>query len=75
VRIMPENPYYLVAVTVRVPWWKFRGQEADQRLVNVLLESLPVPGQFLIFTTKGSNVAALAKAVRRRPGSEVYRRV
>jgi Zn-dependent protease with chaperone function len=74
VRIMPENPYFLVAVTVRVPWWKFRSQEADQRLVNALLEALPVPGQFLIFTTKGANVAALARAVRRHAGSEVYRR-
>ena len=74
VQLLPENPYFLVAVTVKVPWWKFRSDSADQDLINALVGKLPVPGQFFIFTTNGWQVAALAKAVRLQPGSRVHER-
>ena len=74
VRLLPDYPYFLVSITIKVPWWKFRGEDRDQILVDTLLGSLPLPGQFFIFTTKGFGVAALAKAVGRAPGSQIYER-
>jgi hypothetical protein len=74
VKLLPENPYFLVALTIQVPWWTFRNDEADEVLVNTLAGKLPVPGQFFIFTTKGWQIAALGKAVARQPGSLVYQR-
>ncbi len=74
VKLLPDHPYFLVAITVKVPWWKFRGDDADQSLINALVGTLPVPGQFFIFTSKGWAVAALAKAVGKVAGSQVYER-
>jgi Zn-dependent protease with chaperone function len=74
VKLLPDHPYFLVAITVKVPWWKLRGDEADQRLVNTLVGTLPVPGQFFIFISKGWAVAALAKAIGKVAGSQIYER-
>jgi Zn-dependent protease with chaperone function len=71
-----EHPYYLIAVTVKVPWWKFRGNRVDQQLVDQLLGSLPVPGQFYLFVERGGSgvwySGPLGRAIRRVPGSLIY---
>lgn len=72
VQVLPEQPYFLVAVFIKVPWWKFRGTGADQALIDALLRSLPLPGQFYLFLER--SLTPLGRAVRKVVGSQVYER-
>jgi Zn-dependent protease with chaperone function len=71
VRLLPENPCFVVAVRIRVPWWKPRSSQASSRLVQRLLEKLTLPGQSIVFTME-DRLRALGRRVEAVPGSRIY---
>ncbi len=73
VSIFPEKPLFLLAVTIKSSWYKFRSSEANQKIVNAIASQLKLPGQFLVFVPS-DNLASLGKKIAQVPGAEIYRR-
>lgn len=71
VQLLPENPCFVLAIRVRVPWWKPRSTEASGKLVRRLLEKLQLPGQTIVFTME-DKLKAMGRRVEAVPGSRVY---
>jgi hypothetical protein len=69
----PQRALYIVALKVKVAWWKPRSLAANQKLVNTLVGKLEMPGQFLVFIAE-QQLKGLGKCVAKVSGSEVYRR-
>lgn len=73
VTYFPQNPMRLIALTVKVPWWKPVSTAASQKLVENIINKIELPGQFLVFVAE-KDLKKLARKVAGVPDSEVYRR-
>jgi hypothetical protein len=74
VRLFPQNPAFVVALRLKVSWWKPRGSAANQNLVQRVLQKLDLPGQFLVFVDE-QDLKSLAKKIFALPNSVVYVRL
>ena len=72
-KIFPQSPLHVFAITVKAKWWKPRSSDADQKLVGRLVEKLRVEGQFLVFTNT-ANMTGLAKRIASVPQGVIYER-
>jgi Zn-dependent protease with chaperone function len=70
---LPENPFYVLVITVRPPWYVPRGNDANQKLVHRVIEQIQLPGHFYV-CAPGRKLDALGKSVAKQTGALVYRR-
>lgn len=73
VQVFPQQPCFVIALRLKVPWWKPRSSATSQKLVNRLVERIELPGHFLVFVDEG-NLKALAKKVFAAPDARIYER-
>lgn len=73
VTALREEPVYVVALEIRVSWWKYRSPEADGRLVQRVLDRIALPGYIYVFAITG-NLESLGKKIVKVPGSIVFKR-
>lgn len=73
VLLFPESPCHVLAVRVKLPWWKPRSNSADSKLLNRLLEKLPIPGQTFVFVPE-HDLKKLGKVVAAVPGARIHAR-
>jgi Zn-dependent protease with chaperone function len=73
VHVFPKHPCYIVALKIKVPIWKPRSSEANQKVVNRVVEQTQLPGPFLVFIVE-KELASAGKKVFAVPGSEFYTR-
>jgi hypothetical protein len=73
VRRLVRQPFYAVAVTLKLTWWKPRSTAASQKLARRLVERMQLPGRFLVFTAEES-LKKLGRHVAAVPGSLVFTR-
>jgi Zn-dependent protease with chaperone function len=73
VRHFAERPCFALAVRIRIAWWQPRSATADQKLLQRLLDALPLPGVTQAFVPE-QNLKALGRAVAAVPGARVYER-
>jgi Zn-dependent protease with chaperone function len=69
----PKSLMHVLAVEVKVPFWKLRLDGANQKLVQRLLAHMPFPNHYVVFVRKGELVH-LADKISRMPGAQVYQR-
>lgn len=62
---------FVVALRIRVAWWKFRLSSSDQKRVNSIVPELPLSGSWIVFADKGK-LRKLAKKIRAVPDSLAY---
>lgn len=70
---LPEKPFHLVAVRIKVPFWKSRDAAAEAALLQQIVAQLNWPHAIWLISDHGQN-AKLAKAVRKQPGARIYGR-
>ncbi len=73
VKFLPENPFYVLVVTVRPKWYVPRSEGANQKLVERLSEATQLPGRVL-FYTPGKRLDTLGGLIAEQPEARVYRR-
>jgi lipopolysaccharide biosynthesis regulator YciM len=73
VSLFPKHPAFLVALKIKVATWKFRGSDANQLIVNRVLEQVQLPGHFLVFIVE-KELAKAGKKIFEVAGALVYRR-
>ena len=71
VRIFPKLPCFVIALRIKVSWWKPRSSGASQELVSRIVERVQLPGHFLVFVDEG-NLKSMAKKAFAVPGAVVY---
>lgn len=69
----PQSPCFVIALKLRVSWWKPRSSSANQQLVNRLVERVQLSGNFLVFVAT-DNLKSLGNKIFAVPGSVVYKR-
>ncbi len=69
----PEEPFYVLGVKVKVPFYKPRSSNADHAIVNQLVEGLRLPGAFIVVVLN-SNTAGIASRLHKVAGVEIYNR-
>ncbi|HMO64006.1 MAG TPA: hypothetical protein PKE47_02050 [Verrucomicrobiota bacterium] len=69
----PDSPCYVIAVRVKAPWWQPRSSTANEKLLNRLLEKLPLPGHSFAFLPE-QQFKALGRKVAAVTGARVYER-
>ncbi|HJS44151.1 MAG TPA: M48 family metalloprotease [Gemmatimonadales bacterium] len=67
---MPERPFYVLGVKMRLPWYRYRSESKEQRLVERLAHEVPVPGQCLVVALN-DHTAKIRKNMKRVPGSQL----
>ena len=70
---LTDQPLHVIALQIKVAWWKFRSAEASQKLINRLCEGLPEGGTFYLFTYE-ANLKALGKKIEKSEHSLIYKR-
>lgn len=70
----PGSPCYVVALKIKAPWWKARGQQVNGLLVRRVLQQVHLPGHFMVFVSE-KNLKALGAKVFAVPGAVLYERV
>ncbi len=73
VRHMPEVPLYIVGVKMRLPWYRYRSESKEQRLIARLAKELPVPGQWLVVALNDHS-AKIRRKMRKVAGAQLVRR-
>lgn len=73
VRYFPKNPCYVIALRLKVSWWKIRSSNANQQLMNRVLQRVQLPGHFFVFVDE-KDLKSLAKKVFPVPGAVFYNR-
>jgi Zn-dependent protease with chaperone function len=72
-RLLPERRHYLVVLHLTTSWWSSRDDEADQKLINTVMNSVVFPGTCLmIFAHKQQK---LATALAANDQARVFSRV
>ena len=69
----PQAPCFVIALKVKVSWWKPRSTEANQQIVNRVVNRVQLPGNFLVFVAT-DNLKALGNKIFAVAGSVVYER-
>jgi len=64
---------FVIALRVKMAWWKPVSSGANQKLVDRVLEKLQLPGHFLVFVAS-DNLKALGKKVFAASGAVIYER-
>jgi hypothetical protein len=73
VQHFPQSPAFVVALRIKVPWWKPRSTSADQKLVNRVVEKMELPGYSLVIVAE-QNLKRVAKKIFTLPGAVVHTR-
>ncbi len=74
---LPEQPFFILAVTIRVAWWRFRSEAANKELVTTIANAIPdtgLVGTCLVIDGTGPT-AGIARAVRKQDGARIHIRV
>jgi hypothetical protein len=74
VHYVTEEPYFVLAVDVRFPPLRFRGQKDIDALLDRLSRSVQLPGQAWIVAAHNGNDPVLKKLSKLEPSALVYRR-
>ncbi len=70
---LPEQRWLVVAITVRVAWWRMRSEDADVKLAQAIAARIGLAGDVTVVTRSGKS-AGIAKAVAKLAGEPFYRR-
>lgn len=74
VQHLPEKPYFILVIIIRVAWWRFRSETANQALVSTVVNELTgtgLVGTWLVINGVG-NTAGTAKAVRKQDHARIH---
>ncbi len=69
----PKSPYFVIAVKIKVPWWKVRMRGANRVLLQRIVKQVRLPGNSLVFVSE-QNLARLGAKIFRAPGAVIYQR-
>jgi hypothetical protein len=72
VEILPQVPLYVLCFTIKVPWYRYRSEKSNLRLVQRMAEEMEFPGEFFVIYA-GSN-KRLSRKIQKIPGSIIHRR-
>ncbi len=72
-KYLPEQPFYLVGVMTRYPWYKYKPEQADQALLQQLLSEIEYPGYTYVVILNGKK-QHLKKVLQEMAGAEIYHR-
>lgn len=78
VQYFPEQPFYVLGVTVRRAWYKLAGSDDDAKLLNKLASELKFPGQaYLLIINPVSEESGysnkIGKILRKIEGAAIYK--
>jgi Zn-dependent protease with chaperone function len=73
VQHLPEQPFFVVGVELRLAWYKFQSTSKEQQIVERVAEAVPLPGQLLVLALN-SHRAKIRRKLKRVPGAELLRR-
>jgi hypothetical protein len=68
---LPERPYHLLAIHLKMPWYKPVNEEETGKLLQGIAEALNWKGAMTIIQTRGKH-AALAKKVGKQKDARIY---
>jgi hypothetical protein len=69
----PEYPLYVLGITVRGAWYKYKSEIEDEKLAQLLAQELRFDSEFFVIIYPAAD-ADLEKVMRNIPGSRVYTR-
>jgi hypothetical protein len=72
VQHIPERAHYLVIIHLATSWWSAREEDADQKLIMSLMETISLPGTCVIVF--GEKSPKLTKAVADHENARVFTR-
>ena len=64
---------FVMALKIKPAFWKVRSSDANQKIVNRLMEQIELPGHLLFFVVE-AELAKAGKKVFQVPGSTIYTR-
>jgi Zn-dependent protease with chaperone function len=70
---MPEVPLYVLGVTMRLPWYRYRSQTKEHDLVERLAKEVPLPGQWFVVALNDHTVK-IRKKMKKIAGAQLVRR-
>jgi Zn-dependent protease with chaperone function len=72
-RFFTKSPCFVIALKVKVSWWKPRSAAANQQLVGRVLNQVELPGHFMVFVVEG-DLKSLGKKIFGVPRAVIYER-
>ncbi len=73
VKHMPEVPLHILGVKMRLPWYRYRSESKERRLISRLAKELPVPGQWLVLALN-DHTTKIRRKMRKVAGAQLVRR-
>ncbi len=64
---------FIVAIKVKVAWWKITSSSSHPKLVRAVLAKLTLRGNSIVFSDE-RNLRTLARKVGKAPGALIYPR-
>jgi hypothetical protein len=74
VRFVPEEPFYVLAVEARIPWYTTSRQRRVSAIADRLAQTVVVPGQAWILVAEPGRDSSIKRIMRSQPAALVYRR-
>lgn len=74
VRYLPENPFYILVVSLPAPWYRYRSDSHYAEFAQRLAQKLRCPGEMLIMVAEQSHNKSLWKKIAKMPDSRVFSR-
>lgn len=69
-----KDPLFVISLRIKTAWWKPRGSDANQKIINRLVEQIDfLPGYCLVFVAE-DDLKSLGKKIFGMPNSLVYSR-
>lgn len=70
---MPEVPFYVLGVKMRLPWYRYRSASKEEQLITRLAQEVPVPSQWFVVALN-DHTAKIRKKMRRVAGARLVGR-
>jgi Zn-dependent protease with chaperone function len=62
--IRPERPLFVLGFTA-TPWWRWQDRKASAEAQHAILETVPIPGEWMVVSLEGENSSFAGKFRRR----------
>lgn len=69
----PKNPYFVIALKLKVSWWKVRVRSNNKYLLQRIMKQVRLPGNFLVLVSE-RNLEKLGARVFGVPNAVIYER-
>jgi Zn-dependent protease with chaperone function len=73
-RYLTDVPMHVLALRVRLPWWRFPSASLSQNVVNRVVSKLDVEGTFMVFVRE-QELATLGQHLEKIASTKIYEKV